>query len=124
MKEIFEVINVENETMTLKVNRSDTCHSCSAKSGCGTGILASYFDKYSLFKRPSTDSVRAGDFITLEIPSRELFFRAFVLYILPLIMLFFGGYLGMYLFPLNEIWQIVFGFLSFFATFFIIKLYY
>ncbi|HAY41171.1 MAG TPA: Fis family transcriptional regulator [Gammaproteobacteria bacterium] len=124
MKEKFEVINVNSETMTLKINRSDTCHSCSAKGGCGTGILTSYFDKYSVFERPSKDNVLVGDFVTLEIPSREIFFRAFVLYILPLIMLFFGGYLGLLLFPFNEVLQILFGFFGFISTLLLVKLYY
>ena len=52
MKEQFEVIALENETMTLKVNRSGGCHSCSASSGCGTGILANYFDHYTVFNKP------------------------------------------------------------------------
>ena len=52
MKEQFEVIALENQTMTLKVNRSGGCHSCSASSGCGTGILANYFDHYSVFNKP------------------------------------------------------------------------
>lgn len=124
MKEQFEVIKIENESMTLKINRSDTCHSCSAKNGCGTGILADYFDRYSVFTRPSEGSVSAGDFITLEIPSRELYFRAFLLYMFPLIMLFFGAYIGMILFPVHEVWQILLGFLGFISALLLVKLFY
>ena len=121
MKEQFEVIKVENETMTLKVNRSDTCQSCSANNSCGTGILANYFDHYSVFNRPSQDGTIVGDFITLEVPSSELFSRAFMLYILPLIMLFVGGYFGMLLFPSNELLQILLSFIGFLFAFVIVK---
>jgi hypothetical protein len=51
MKEKFEVIEIENQMMKLKVNRSSGCHSCSANGGCGTGILAKYFDHYSVFNK-------------------------------------------------------------------------
>lgn len=113
MKEQFEVIALENETMTLKVNRSSGCHSCSASSGCGTGILANYFDHYSTFNKPIENGVTVGDFVTLEIPSSELFLRAFMLYIFPILALFIGSYTGMSLFPETELWQISFGILGF-----------
>ncbi len=112
MKQQFEVIEVENQTMTLKINHSGGCHSCSAKSGCGTGILANYFNKYSMFNKPLQTGVAIGDFVTLEITSSELFLRAFQLYLLPLLALFAGSMIGMIFFPANELWQIGFGVFS------------
>ncbi|MCH9645345.1 MAG: SoxR reducing system RseC family protein [Proteobacteria bacterium] len=116
MKEKFEVIEIENQTMVLKVNRSGGCHSCSASAGCGTGILASTFDHATTFNKPLEAGVVVGDFVTLQISSRELFYRAFQLYILPLLMLFCGAWLGIVLFPANELWQIGFGLLGFVGT--------
>lgn len=116
MKKKFEVIEIENQTMVLKVNHSGGCHSCSASSGCGTGILANYFDHYSVFNKPLRSGVSVGDMVTLEISSSELFWRAFQLYILPLLALFVGSWLGMVYFPLNELWQITFGFSGFFTV--------
>jgi len=57
-----------------------------------------------------------GDFVTLHISSGELFYRAFQLYILPLLTLFIGALLGAELFPTNELWQIGFGLIGFFAA--------
>ncbi|MDC9714467.1 MAG: SoxR reducing system RseC family protein [Gammaproteobacteria bacterium] len=116
MKEKFEVIEIENQMMKLKVNRSSGCHSCSASSGCGTGILANYFDHYSVFNKPLKNGVAVGDFVTLEITSNELFYRAFQLYMSPLLLLFAGGILGGVLYPTHEIGQIVFAFMGFFAS--------
>lgn len=113
MKEQFEVIALENDSMTLKVNRSSGCHSCSASGGCGTGILANYFDHYSTFNKPMQSGVSVGDFVTLEISSAELFSRAFMLYIFPILALFVGSYIGMSLYPETELWQISFGVVGF-----------
>jgi len=124
MKEQFEVIKIENQSMQLKINRSDTCHSCSAKSGCGTGVLSNYFDRYSVFNAPSQKNVMAGDIVTLEIPTGELFFRAFLLYIMPLMVLFVGSYVGMILFPTTEIWHIFIGFIGFVFALLFVKLFY
>ena len=99
MKEQFEVIALENQTMTLKVNRSGGCHSCSAN----------YFDHYSVFNKPIQSGVAVGDFVTLEISSAELFSRAFMLYIFPILALFVGSYVGLRLDSTNELWQISFG---------------
>jgi sigma-E factor negative regulatory protein RseC len=121
MKEQFEVIALENETMTLKVNRSGGCNSCSASSGCGTGILANYFDHYTVFNKPLQDGVTVGDFVTLEISSSELFSRAFMLYIFPILALFTGSYVGMHLFPATELWQISFGIFGFISALLLTK---
>ena len=121
MKEQFEVIALENETMTLKVNRSGGCHSCSASSGCGTGILANYFDHYTVFNKPLQDGVTVGDFVTLEISSSELFSRAFMLYIFPILALFIGSYIGLGLDSENELWQISFGITGFISALLLTK---
>ncbi|SMN00751.1 Sigma factor RpoE regulatory protein RseC [uncultured Candidatus Thioglobus sp.] len=121
MKEKFEVIEIDTETMKLKVNRSSGCQSCSASSGCGTGILAKYFDHYSVFNKPMQKGVIVGDLITLEISSSELFKRAFQLYMLPLLSLFAGGLLANGLYPVNEPIQIAFGFIGFLLALFAVK---
>ncbi len=123
MKEKFEVIEIENQTMTLKINRSAGCNSCSASGGCGTGILANYFNHYSVFSKPLQVGVSIGDQVELEISSAELFWRAFQLYLLPLLALFAGSGLGMAYFPDNELWQIGFGFGGFFAILQLVRLY-
>ena len=121
MKEKFEVIEVENEIMTLKVNRSGGCHSCKASSGCDTGILANYFDHYTIFNKPLKNGVSVGDFVTLEISSSELFSRAFMLYIFPILALFIGSYVGMGISTTTELWQIGFGLIGFITALLLTK---
>ncbi|CAC9593907.1 Sigma factor RpoE regulatory protein RseC [uncultured Gammaproteobacteria bacterium] len=121
MKEQFKVIEIENQTMKLKVNRSSGCHSCEARSGCGTGILANYFEQYTVFNKPLQNGVKIGDFITLEISSNELFYRAFQLYMLPLFALFTGGILGNIVYPSSEGMQILLAFIGFFTSLLLTK---
>ena len=121
MKEQFEVIEIESQTMILKVNRSGGCNSCSASGGCGTGVLANYFDHYSIFNKPLQAGVSVGDMVTLEISSEELFWRAFQLYIFPLLALFTGASFGASYFPENEFWQIMLGFAGFFSALIAVK---
>jgi sigma-E factor negative regulatory protein RseC len=116
MKEKFEVIKIECETMTLKSSREGGCQSCSANTSCGTGILASYFEQYSVFRKPLKNGANVGDLITLEISSGELFWRAFQLYILPLFGLFIGAILGEFYAPANEFWQITLALAGFFGA--------
>ncbi|HIC38525.1 MAG TPA: Fis family transcriptional regulator, partial [Candidatus Marinimicrobia bacterium] len=94
---------------------------CSASSGCGTGILANYFDHYTVFNKPVQSGIAVGDFVTLEISSSELFSRAFMLYIFPILALFMGSYMGMRLFPATELWQISFGIFGFISALLLTK---
>lgn len=121
MKEKFEVIEVDNEVMTLKVNRAGGCHSCSANSSCGTGILAQYFNRYSEFNKPVQSGVSVGDFVTLEVASSVLFLRAFMLYIFPILALFVGSYAGMSGYPDTELGQISFGIIGFIGALLVTK---
>jgi sigma-E factor negative regulatory protein RseC len=62
-----------------------------------------------------------GDFVTLEISSSELFSRAFMLYIFPILALFIGSYVGMGISPTTELWQIGFGFVGFITALLLTK---
>lgn len=121
MKEQFEVIEIQSQTMKLKVNRASGCHSCSANNSCGTGILSKHFEHYSVFTRPRQTGVVVGDLVSLEISSKTLFYRAFQLYMLPLLALFAGGILGDVLYPEQETLQIAFAFSGFFSALLLTK---
>ena len=78
--------------------------------------LSDLFSGFSLFKRPLQKGVKAGDTITLEISSKELFFRASQLYLMPLLALFVGAYLSNLIFPSNDIVQTLVGLSSLAAS--------
>ena len=64
---------------------------------------------FSLFKKPLQNGVKAGDMITLEISSKELFFRASQLYLMPLLALFVGASISNIFYPANDVIQTFVG---------------
>ena len=122
MKERFQVVEVENQIMTLKINRSSGCSSCNTSSGCGaSGMLANYVERSSVFSKPLEDGVVVGDWITLEISSSELFARAFMLYIFPIFALFIASYFGQHISATTELWQIGLGSVGFLSAILLTK---
>ena len=122
MKEDFEVIEITRDTMTIKADRQSGCNSCTSKNACGTGVHSDLFSGFSLFKRPLQKGVKAGDTITLEISSKELFLRASQLYLMPLLALFLGAYLSKLFFPSNDIVQTLVGLSSLAASLVLLRL--
>ena len=121
MKAEFEVIEIRNEQMTLKPIESHSCNSCSASGACGTGVLSKYFSSFSTLNKPVEGQTQVGDKVVLEIAPGELFWRAFQLYILPIVALFVAAYLAKSLFSASEITQILSGLLAFLSTILLLK---
>ena len=109
MKEDFQVVEITHNSMLIKSKREVGCNSCSSKNACGTGVLSGLFSSFSLFKKPLQNGVKAGDMITLEISSKELFFRASQLYLMPLLALFVGASISNIFFPANDVIQTFVG---------------
>ena len=116
MKEDFQVVEITHDSMIIKSNREVGCNSCSSKNACGTGILSGLFSSFSLFKKPLQNGVKAGDMITLEISSKELFLRASQLYLMPLLALFVGASISNIFYPTNDVIQTFVGLSSLFAV--------
>ena len=123
MQEDFQIIEIKHNTMVLKAQRQEGCNSCASKSACGTGVLSGFFAGFSVFRRPLKKGAKAGDIITLEISSSELFFRAFQLYLMPLLALFFGAYFSSLFFPVNDVAQALSGLAAFSLSLILLKLY-
>ena len=109
MKEDFQVVEITHDSMIIKSNREVGCNSCSSKNACGTGVLSGLFSSFSLFKKPLQNGVKAGDMITLEISSKELFLRASQLYLMPLLALFVGASISNIFYPANDVIQTIVG---------------
>lgn len=121
MKAQFEVIEINDDRMKLKTQSGDACTSCSASGACGTSVLSKYFGSLSIIEKPLAPNTKIGDQLMLEISSRELFWRAFQLYMLPILMLFVGAYIAKDVFLMNELGQIISGFLAFSSTILLLK---
>ncbi|HIF89741.1 MAG TPA: Fis family transcriptional regulator [Candidatus Thioglobus sp.] len=123
MKEDFEIIEIKQDWMILKAQRQSGCQTCESKSACGTGVLSGFFAGFSQFKKPLQKDAQMGDVITLEIAASELFFRAFQLYLMPLLALFCGAYFSTLLFPANDIVQALMGLGAFALSLIFLRVY-
>lgn len=116
MKERFKVVHISADQMTLIGNKRGGCGNCSSKSGCGVRSSGKAEDGSLKFKRPLEDGVMVGDYVTIVISTKLLFSNAFILYILPIIMLFIGAHIGENINNESELYQIMYGSIGFFGT--------
>lgn len=108
VKQQFEIMSIEREVIILKRLESNGCQSCGSSNGCSA---KSSNNEYEL-KKPSNLDKTVGDSITLEINNSELFFKAFFVYLFPILALFIGSYLGVKYYPTTELFHIGFGFIG------------
>ena len=92
IEEQATVIETDGRTMSVEIQRQSTCGSCSAKSGCGTNLVASLFGKQrALLSLPNTVDARAGDRVVLGIRENDLVSGSLRLYLWPLAGLLIGA---------------------------------
>jgi len=85
MEEQGVVVAVADGWATVRVQRQSTCGACSARSGCGNGVLSEVLGRRALELRvPHQEPLQPGDRVTLGIRDRSLVSGALVMYLLPL----------------------------------------
>lgn len=94
-----QVIRVEGEEIWIRTEAQSGCHSCGAKSGCGSALIARFFPQRVTQKLPlPRDGAAAtpvpGDRLVLGIDEAFLQRISLVLYLLPLLGLLFGAIAG------------------------------
>jgi sigma-E factor negative regulatory protein RseC len=89
------VVKTDADTVWVETERQSTCGQCSARKGCGTGMLANHVGKrFSLLSVPRQGDEQIGQTVSLQIPEQALLRGAFMMYILPLLLLFGGAALA------------------------------
>ncbi|NQY26610.1 MAG: SoxR reducing system RseC family protein [Piscirickettsiaceae bacterium] len=84
-----KVISCNEETVSLEVERESTCSACKVRQGCGTAMLAEHVGKrFSHITVPKTGDVNVGQQVQLAIPEETLLQGAFLMYIMPIVLLF------------------------------------
>ncbi len=94
-----EVVAVETDAVWVTVaDTHHACHQCSAKKGCGLGLLNRMGRQQGHTLRIPLHSqsynVSLGDNVTISIPPKTLIYSAFIVYLLPLLTLLSGAVLG------------------------------
>lgn len=86
-----QVIEVEDHRLLVEAERRSSCQSCAVKSGCGTSVLAKWFDKKHLRfyvdkpVDPTSEKITAGDHVLVGMQESALTQGALTVYLLPLL---------------------------------------
>lgn len=89
IKQSAKVVNCDDHTVWLEVERESTCSGCKVKQGCGTGMLAKHVGKrFSRIAVNKINNVQIGQQVQLAIPEEALLQGTFLMYILPLVFMF------------------------------------
>lgn len=81
-----EVIAVENNRLLVEAEQQSSCQSCAVKSGCGTSVLAKWFNRKRLrFYVDNTVNATVGDHIHVGLQESALTQGALMIYLLPII---------------------------------------
>lgn len=86
-----QVIAVEDRRLLVEAERRSSCQSCAVKSGCGTSVLAKWFDKkhlrFYVDKPAEANSIETvvGDHVLVGMQESALTQGALTVYLLPLL---------------------------------------
>lgn len=82
------VTSIEEDVIWVEAQRQSTCGQCQVRQGCGTGLLAKHVGKrFSKIAVPKTVMVKVGQEVTVAIPEQALLHGAFLLYLVPLLLM-------------------------------------
>jgi len=95
IEESGRVVALEDDVAWIEMQRKAVCDTCSVNKGCGTGVLAKAIGN-KRFRIPveNTVNARVGDDVVVGIGDDMLIKSSFAVYIIPLLMLFAGAWLG------------------------------
>ena len=95
IEELATVVETDGNTMSVEIERQSSCGFCSARSGCGTNLIASLFGRQrTLLSLPNSVHARTGDRVVLGIRENDLLKGSLQLYLWPLAGLLVGASAG------------------------------
>ena len=116
-----KVVSCDDSTVWLEAERQSTCSGCQLKQGCGTGLLAKHVGKkFTRISVNKTHDVTVGEQVQLAIPEQALLQGAFVMYILPLTLMFIFAGIANFL-NFNDLVEIFAGLSGLFIGFLLVK---
>jgi sigma-E factor negative regulatory protein RseC len=105
----------QGNVVELSCQQQSSCSHCASKNSCGTGIVSKAIgNKSHKWALITQEKVKSGQMIEIGLPEKKLIQFASVVYLLPIVMLMLGGFLGQYFFSPShgEGWIILSAFLS------------
>jgi sigma-E factor negative regulatory protein RseC len=115
------VVSRDEHQIWLEAERQSTCSQCQARKGCGTGLLAKHVGRrFSRIAVPADNDLRLGQQVKVSIPEQALLSGAFMVYMLPLLLMFAAAALVRFM-HFGELAEIVAGLLGMAAGFYGVK---
>lgn len=88
------VVSLDDGSVWVSIQRHNTCQSCSAKSFCGTSVIAKLMGgEPRKIKVPNTINAAIGERVLITIPETHLLKSALFVYMLPLLAMLLGAVL-------------------------------
>lgn len=89
------VVGIEGDDAVVAIQRQSACGGCSAKSGCGTSVVASLFPgRQQTLHLHNSQHAQVGDRILVGLPESALQRASLLLYGVPLVLLLAGAVVG------------------------------
>ena len=89
------VVSIDNNQTWIETQRKSACGQCSANKGCGTSVLSKVIgNKLSKIKAINNINAQVGDEVVIGLNEHSMLKGAFVVYMLPLILLFLFSFVG------------------------------
>ena len=93
------VVAVEGELAWVEGERKSACGKCGMRGGCGTGILQSVFSPPPVrFPVRNSHAAEPGDQVIIGVPESAFLKGSLLAYLMPILALILGAYLGEVLF--------------------------
>ncbi|WP_240914185.1 SoxR reducing system RseC family protein [Microbulbifer sp. SH-1] len=109
IEERGRVLALDETGIWVETVQRSSCHSCAAKSGCGTGLLGDFWRRASQVRVEVSSQalmdIRLHDTVVIGIAENTLASSALIVYLLPLVALVLGAVIGQSLGA--EIWAIL-----------------
>ena len=119
IEEIGTVINCDKEIAEVAIERSEACAGCSAKSMCQP---FGEKENQMIISAINNISAKKGDKVKVAVPSTTFIKASFIVYIVPIIFMLVGAFIGEIYFK-NDIIIFILSGLFFIVSFFIISKY-
>ncbi|WP_438971902.1 SoxR reducing system RseC family protein [Methylophaga sp.] len=115
------VIRRDAHQVWVEAERQSTCGQCQARKGCGTGLLAKHIgQRFSRIAVKTNKNLKIGQNVVVSIPEQALLSGAFMMYLVPLLMLFASATLAR-MANSGELVEIIAGLSGLLAGFFLVK---
>ncbi len=96
IQEEARVVSVEQGAAWVETQRKTACQACSVKNGCGTSVLAKLWPAHiNQVRVLDKVGVRHGDRVLIAISDRALVKGSLLVYLLPLLLMFAGAFVGL-----------------------------